>query len=159
MKTNMKKNIEVKNVIVKSAADVFLPLALVLGFYVILHGNISPGGGFQGGVIVASAAILLYLGYGYGTTAKALKPEFIRKNEAVAAVCYVTLALLGIFMGANFCRNVFFDNGNIGDLFSAGTISFMNYAVGYKVLTGVSFLLLLMLGLLGPGDGEENETK
>ncbi|MGE4484694.1 MAG: MnhB domain-containing protein [Oscillospiraceae bacterium] len=155
----MKKNIEVKNVIVKSAADVFLPLALVLGFYVILHGNISPGGGFQGGVIVASAAILLYLGYGYGTTAKALKPEFIRKNEAVAAVCYVTLALLGIFMGANFCRNVFFDNGNIGDLFSAGTISFMNYAVGYKVLTGVSFLLLLMLGLLGPGDGEENETK
>jgi len=159
LKTNMKKNIEVKNVIVKSAADVFLPLALVLGFYVILHGNISPGGGFQGGVIVASAAILLYLGYGYGTTAKALKPEFIRKNEAVAAVCYVTLALLGIFMGANFCRNVFFDNGNIGDLFSAGTISFMNYAVGYKVLTGVSFLLLLMLGLLGPGDGEENETK
>ena len=159
MKMNMKKNIEVKNVIVKTAADVFLPLALVLGFYVILHGNISPGGGFQGGVIVASAAILLYLGYGYGTTAKALKPEFIRKNEAVAAVCYVTLALLGIFMGANFCRNVFFDNGNIGDLFSAGTISFMNYAVGYKVLTGVAFLLLLMLGLLGSGDEEENETK
>lgn len=159
MKMNMKKNIEVKNVIVKTSADVFLPLALVFGFYIILHGHLSPGGGFQGGVIVAVAVILLYLGYGYDTTVKAIKPEFIRKNEAVAAVLYVVLALLGIIMGANFCRNVFFDNGGIGSLVSAGTIAFMNDTVGYKVLTGVAFLLLLMLGLLGNEDEEENETK
>lgn len=153
----LKSYIKSKDVIVQTAADVFLPLALVYGFYVILHGHISPGGGFQGGVIVAAAVILLYLGYGYGVTAKAIKPEFIRKNEAVAAVCYVILALLGIFFGANFCRNVFWNNGEVGSFISAGTISFMNYAVGYKVLTGVSFLLLLLLGLLGVRDDEERQ--
>jgi multisubunit Na+/H+ antiporter MnhB subunit len=155
----MKKNISVKNVIIKTAADFFLPFTLVLGFYIILHGHISPGGGFQGGVVVAAAGVLIYLGYGHKTAVNAIHPEFIRKNEAVAAVCYVILAVLGLWMGANFCRNVFFDNGATGNLVSAGNIAFMNYAVGYKVLTGVSFLLLLMLGVLAPENEEENEMK
>ena len=58
------------------------------------------------------------------------------------------LGVTGILMGFNFARNVFFDNGSVGDLVSAGTISFMSYAVGFKVLTGVGVLALSMLGLL-----------
>ena len=53
--------------IMRTASDIFTPIALMLGIYVILHGTVSPGGGFQGGVIVSSAAILMYLGHGYET--------------------------------------------------------------------------------------------
>jgi len=157
----LKESIIVKDVVVKTSADFFLPFSLVLGFYVILHGHISPGGGFQGGVIVAVAAVLIYFGYGNKAVERVIKPEFLRKNEAVAAIGYVILVVLGVVMGANFCRNVFFDNGSVGDFISAGTIAFMNYAVGYKVLTGVAFLMFLMLALLAPDheDEEENDMK
>ena len=145
-----RKNLTENDTIIRNAGGFFLPFALMFGFYVIMHGNLSPGGGFQGGVCGAGAVVLLFLGYGYDTAVKAIHPEFIRKNEAVGATAYVIIALCGIFAGANFCRNVFYQNGAVGDLFSAGTIGYMNYAVGYKVLTGVSFLLILLFGTLSP---------
>ncbi|MBQ9420593.1 MAG: hypothetical protein IJU30_02400 [Lachnospiraceae bacterium] len=145
-----KDGIKEQNVIIKCGADKFLPFALTFGIYIILFGTVSPGGGFQGGVCVASAALLLYLGYGYNIATKAINTEVLRINEAIGASLYVILGLLGIAAGLNFARNIFFDMGNVGDLLSAGTITFMGYAVGYKVLCGVGFLLLLMLGLLAP---------
>lgn len=154
-----KNGIKEKNVIVKCGADMMLPFAIVFGIYIILFGTVSPGGGFQGGVMVASAALLLYLAYGYQTAKSAINTEVLRVGEAAGATLYVFLAFLGIIMGALFCRNVFFDNGAVGDLISAGTITFMGYSVGFKVLTGVGFLVLLMLGLLAPGadDGDDEE--
>ncbi|MBQ7174611.1 MAG: MnhB domain-containing protein [Lachnospiraceae bacterium] len=145
-----KEGITEKNVIIKCGADKFLPFALTFGLYIILFGTISPGGGFQGGVCVASGALLLYLGYGYNIATKAISTEALRVNEAIGASLYVILGLLGIAFGANFCRNIFYNMGAVGDFLSAGTITFMGYAVGYKVLSGVGFLLLLMLGLLAP---------
>ena len=57
----MNKKWKRDDLIVRSLADSYLPIALVLGFYVILHGNISPGGGFQGGVLAASGVLLLVI--------------------------------------------------------------------------------------------------
>ncbi len=154
-----KNGIKERSIIVKCAADKFLPFALVFGIYIILFGTVSPGGGFQGGVIVASAALLLYLGYGYKTATKVINTEVLRINESVGATLYVMLGFIGIIGGANFCRNIFYNIGKVGDLVSAGTITFMGWSVGYKVLTGVSFLLLLMLGLLAPGADEDEEEE
>ncbi len=151
----LKDGIKETNVVVKSGADMILPFALVFGLYVILFGTVSPGGGFQGGVMVASACLLLYLGYGYKATANMINREVLEVNEALGAIIYVLLAACGLFMGARFCQNVFTDIGKVGDLISAGTVTFMSFAVGYKVLTGVGFLLLLMLYLLGDDDDEE----
>lgn len=145
-----KDGITEKNVIVKCAADKVLPFSLVFGIYIILFGTLSPGGGFQGGVITASAVLLLYIGYGYATASKAVKQEVLRVSEPIGATLYVILGFCGIVLGSVFCRNVFFANGKIGDLISAGNISFMGWTVGFKVLTGIGFLILLMLGLLAP---------
>ena len=150
-----KKGIQPHNIIVKCGADMLLPFALVFGVYVILFGTVSPGGGFQGGVIVASACLLLYLAYGYKTASECINMEVLRVNEAVGAILYTLLGVCGLVLGVRFCQNVFFDSSAVGDLASAGTITFMSWAVGYKVLTGVGFLLLLMLGLLAPGSDDE----
>ena len=150
-----KDGITEKHVIVRCGADKFLPFALTLGVYIILFGTVSPGGGFQGGVMVASAVLLLYLAYGYAGIMKAINPEVLRVNEAVGASLYVFLGLGGLLAGYNFCRNWIFDMGEVNTMLSAGTITFMGYAVGYKVLTGVGFLLILMLGMLAPEDDEE----
>ncbi len=154
-----KKGISEKNVIVKCGADQFLPFSIVFGIYIILFGTVSPGGGFQGGVMVAAAAILLYLGYNYQTAKNAINTEVLRVGEALGATLYVVLGFCGLIVGLNFCRNIFFDNGAVGDLISAGTITFMGYSVGFKVLTGVSFLLMLLLSLLAPEDEDEEEEE
>ena len=151
-----KNGITRKNVVVKCGADKFLPVALVFGLYIILFGTVSPGGGFQGGVIVASSALLLYLGYGYKTASQAIRSEALRVGESLGATLYVLLGMGGIVAGSLFCRNIFY-NGAVGDLISAGTVTYMSYAVGFKVLCGVGFLLLLLLGLLAP-DNEKEDT-
>ncbi len=145
-----KKSYKSRLLIVRTASDIFTPIALVLGIYVILHGTVSPGGGFQGGVIVSSAALLMYLGHGYETATRTFSMGAFQKGEAIAAIIYVLLALAGVWFGASFCRNVFLDGKPIDSLFGAGTISYMNYTVGFKVLMGVSFLLMLLLGMLAP---------
>ncbi len=151
----LKEGIKEKNIIVKCGADTFLPFATVFGLCVIMLGTISPGGGFQGGVIVASACLLVFLGYGYDTTSKAINHNVLEVNESIGAILYVLLACCGIVFGARFCENVFYNSSNIGDLLSAGTITFMSFSVGYKVLTGIGFLLLLLMSLLGMSDEQE----
>ena len=153
-----KDGIKEKHVIVKTGADKFLPFALVFGIYIVLFGTISPGGGFQGGVIIASAVILLYLGYGWNVVSRAISSEVLRVSESLGAIIYVSLGLLGIFLGANFCRNVLYANGAVGSMVSAGTITFMSWAVGFKVLAGVGFLMLLMVGLLAPAARSAEES-
>ncbi len=154
-----KDGIKEKNVIIRCGADKFLPFAITFGIYIILFGTVSPGGGFQGGVIVASAALLLYLGYGYKIAKKVINTEVLRIGEAIGASAYVILGLAGIFAGRNFAANIWYDNGEVGDLISAGTITFMGYAVGFKVLTGVGFLILLLLGVLGIAAGAREEEE
>ena len=151
----MNNNIKVKNIVPKCGADFLMPFGLMYMFYVILHGHLSPGGGFQGGVLMVATVVLLYLGYGYKITCQALSLGFMHKAEGFASLMYVLIAMLGVIIAGNFCQNVFFESGDIGDLFSAGTIFWMNMAVGVKVLTGVGVLGLSMLGLIAYTEEEK----
>ncbi len=154
-----KNGLKEKSIIVRCGCDKLLPFAIVFGIYIILFGTVSPGGGFQGGVITASAVLLIYLGHGFDSAKKSINSEVLRINEALGASAYAILGFLGLFAGANFARNIFYDIGPVGELISAGTITFMGYAVGYKVLCGVGFLLLLMLGFLAPDDDEDEKEE
>ena len=140
--------IRVKRIIQRCGCDMILPLTLVYIFYIILHGHLSPGGGFQGGVLVTAVVLLIYLGHGYEITARVINGRLMRKTEAMAVVVYIALAMTGVVMGAYFCQNVLFENGSIGDLLSSGTIAFMNAAVGVKVFAGVAALVLSVIALL-----------
>ncbi len=136
------------DLIIRCMANFMLPLALVYGFSVIFHGHISPGGGFQGGVVVAVSVILIFLAYGAEGVRDSFCPHGLHTNEMIGSIAYIIFALLGIYFGFNFCRNVFAHSGEFGAVWSSGTIFLMNLAVGYKVLTGVSLLLFIIIGLL-----------
>lgn len=144
--------IVIKRVIQRCGCDMVLPLTLVYVFYVILHGHISPGGGFQGGVLMTAVIILIYLGHGYETTCRVLKPDILRRVEGFAVTMYIAIAMLGVVFGVQFCQNIAYANGDIGALLSSGTISWMDEAVGLNVLCGVGVLSLSMLGLLSGKD-------
>ena len=141
------KKFKKKPVIVRSAADFFLPLACVYGAYVVLHGHLSPGGGFQGGVLIASAILLVFLGYGNLAVKKTFNEHKLHSSETVAEIIYVILGLIGIIGGFNFCINFVFDG------LGFDTSVLMNHAVGYRVMGGIICLLAMMLSLLDK-DGE-----
>ena len=150
---------KVLNIVPKCGCDAVLPFALVYIFYIILHGHLSPGGGFQGGVLMVGVVVLIYLAYGYKDTTKALSFGFMHKTEGFASIMYIFIAMIGVAYGANFCGNVIYNlgvfGGDIGKTFSTGTIFLMNLAVGVKVLTGVGVLALSMVGILAGLNGEK----
>lgn len=147
------KKLKTKSVIVKSTADIFTPLAAVFGCYVIFHGNTSPGGGFQGGVLVASAIMLTFLGYGAAGVSKRFNKEFLHNTETIADIIYIIIAIAGVVVGLNFCYNFVFGGKALE------TSMLMNDAVGYHVLTGISYLLFMMLSVLGQTDEDEEKEE
>lgn len=133
-------------VIVRYGANFFLPLACTFGGYVVLHGDSSPGGGFQGGVLIASAVLLVFLGYGTQKLSTTFKESFLHSSETVAELMYIAIGLVGVIVGLNFAANFVADSLNIE------TTMLMNDAVGYHVMAGVGCLLIMMLGMLGTSD-------
>ena len=138
----------IKNVIPRCGADKILPIGIVYMFYIILHGHLSPGGGFQGGVLIVGVILMIYFANGYEATARAISFDLLHEAEGMASVVYVALAMMGIAVGAQFCENILYTHGNIGDLYSSGTIFWMNLTVGIKVITGIGSITLLMLGIV-----------
>lgn len=156
----MRKNRKTKNIIVKCGSDFLFPVTLIMGFYIILHGHLTPGGGFQGGVVVAAAIVLIFLAYGNKGIKKTFPvPEFLKETENVGSLMYSYFAMLGIFMGANFCRNTIFKIGRPGELYSSGTIFWMNFSVGLKVMMGIGFMLIVMLAVLDVKNAEQGVNK
>ena len=143
----MNKKPEVKNVIMRCGCDKILPLLAVYILYIILHGHLSPGGGFQGGVLMVGMVMLVAFGYGYKVTIETFSFHLLHEVEAFASIFYVALGLLGVAVGAQFAQNILYTHGDVGQLYSSGTIFWMNVTVGIKVLTGVGSIALLMIGV------------
>jgi multicomponent Na+:H+ antiporter subunit B len=113
---------------------------VLFGIYVVAHGHLTPGGGFQGGVVLATGALLVYLS-GEFVTLRRVSPEILTDAaESTGAAGYVAVGLLGLAAGATFLENVL-PLGQPGQLLSAGTIPLLNLVVGVEVAGG--FVLLL----------------
>lgn len=119
-----------------TAAQWLLPLLLLFGFYIIAHGHLSPGGGFQGGVVIASAVIMLLL-----AGIKAPKLSLLHKGEGLAGAIYSLLAVSGIWFGLGFLGNWLPHSQQLlGYLLSAGILPLLYVAIGFKVGTELSAL-------------------
>jgi multicomponent Na+:H+ antiporter subunit B len=121
-----------------------LPLTIVVGIDLVAHGHVTPGGGFQGGVVVGTGIHLLYIA-GSFQAVEGVRPLTIhRASEATAGVAFAGLGLAGIGVAGAFLDN-FIPQGSFGALFSAGTVPLLNGAVGLEVTAGVVLLLASFL--------------
>lgn len=123
------------------ACRFFLPLIIAFGIYVILHAQLTPGGGFQGGAIVASGTLLLYLGESYRLWLRLMRPILFDMLEATGAIVLVLCGLGPMVHGAAFLENVL-PLGQTGALLSGGLILVENAGVALAVTAG--FILLLI---------------
>jgi multicomponent Na+:H+ antiporter subunit B len=117
---------------------------VVLGLYVVAHGYLTPGGGFQGGVVLASAAGLVFLGGTYRAFRRVTPQRVVEAAESAGVLVWPALGIGVLASGGAFLGNVL-PRGSLGSLASAGTIPLLNAATGLAVaaaftLIGVEFL-------------------
>jgi multicomponent Na+:H+ antiporter subunit B len=115
------------------------PTVLLAG-YIIAHGAITPGGGFQGGVIAATALLFVYLGGEYVALRRIRPLPLVEITKATGAGGFVLIGIAGLIWGVAFLDN-WLPKGTPGDVFSAGTMQLLSVAVGFEITGG--FVLIL----------------
>lgn len=128
-------------------------LIICLGVLTILGGHITPGGGFQGGAMIAAGVILCIIVYGLKDSPIKFSHEFISIIESFGALGYVLLGLVGLIFSGFFLYNIGADIYGIvpqaivnifhyPDPTNAGIVPYLNIFVGLKVLVGLSAVVI-----------------
>jgi multicomponent Na+:H+ antiporter subunit B len=124
---------------VRTAAMPAILLIVIFGFYIGLHGQLTPGGGFQGGVILASVPFLFYICENTKSFRRITSHTAVETIEALGAGAYVLIGAAPLMIGLPFLTN-FLPLGTTGDVFSSGTIALISACVGFEV--AAAFLLV-----------------
>lgn len=122
--------------ILRTAAALLFPLLLVVGLFIVAHGHLTPGGGFQGGVILAAAFFLPLL----ARPASQLNHAAFSVVEGLAGASFIVIGLAALAQGKAFLAPLL-DHGTLGQLLSAGTLPLLYLAVGLKVGSELAGLL------------------
>ncbi|HZU72905.1 MAG TPA: MnhB domain-containing protein [Acidimicrobiales bacterium] len=126
------------------AGYVVLAVTLLLGIDLIAHGHLTPGGGFQGGVVLATGLHLLYVAGRYPALARLRPLASFEVGEGLGAAAFAGLGVAGMAVAGSFLANVL-PSGSFGDLLSAGSVPLLNVAVGVEVACGTVILLAKFL--------------
>ncbi|MFL5344545.1 MAG: MnhB domain-containing protein [Hyalangium sp.] len=118
---------------------------VVFGLYIITHGQVSPGGGFQGGVILATAPLLVYLAGDPRRFLRIVPHTLVEVAESCGATGFVLLGLLGLLRAAAFLQNVVPLGPPDGKITSGGTIPLISATTGLEVAAGFVLLLSVFL--------------
>ncbi|WP_371614326.1 MnhB domain-containing protein [Streptomyces sp. NBC_00454] len=117
-----------------------LPVTLLTGVYIVAHGQLTPGGGFQGGVVLATGLHLAYVAADYRVLKQVRPLAVLDVADAVAAGAFTALGVAGLVVAGAFLAN-FLPLGTFDRLSSAGLVPVLNAAVGVEVGSGVIVLL------------------
>ena len=149
--------------IVRTVTNEFMLFIAVFGLYIIAHGHLTPGGGFQGGAVIVSGVVMLLVAFNYQEVRKVLRERVLTIMESTGALIFIALAFAGI--GAVFFHNFLVGTPilgripgpgpNPGDIWTGGVIPLMNLAVGIKVAAGLSAVVLALALFSSGGEAEE----
>jgi len=123
-----RKKREPASLIVATGSRLLFPLIILFGIYIFLHGHLTPGGGFQGGAVIASGFLLLYL----ARPGQTMRRKNLSAAESLGGLVFVVVGLLGIVFSGYFLQN-FLPKGHPNLLLSAGIIPLVYIAIGVKV--------------------------
>jgi multicomponent Na+:H+ antiporter subunit B len=135
--TNVPRQTAPVSELLSTGSRALTPLILLLGVYVFVNGHLTPGGGFQGGAIIASGMLLLLL----ADPLKHFSHQLISILESLSGLLFVGLGVLGLLLAGGFLDNRLLPIGQLGELFSAGVIPVIYSLIGLKV--GAEFSSML----------------
>jgi multicomponent Na+:H+ antiporter subunit B len=142
--------------LVRTGSDLLFPFVLIFGFYIIMHGHLTPGGGFQGGAVVATGAALVIIAWSYKESAAMIQKVAMMVQESLGLLLFIGTAIVALGLGVTFFYNYLANSGSLfglpvafgpnpGELNTAGVIPIMNIAVGIEVWGGLAIIILYLL--------------
>lgn len=132
-------------VIVKKTTQLIAGMIFVYGAYVMVHGHLTPGGGFAGGVIMAGSFILIILANGVEFMKLVREESGSTLYENLAMIIVLLLAIGGLLLGARTFFLNFLPKGNPGQLISAGVLPLYNIFVGIEVAASILTIFLALV--------------
>ena len=137
---------------VRTVANQLIVFIVIFGLYVIVHGQVTPGGGFQGGAVIVSGVVMLLVAFNAKELKKSLRERSLSIMESSGALMFAALAFAGIgtaffynlLVGTPIFGHVPPTGANPGDIWTGGVVPLMNLAVGIKVVAGLSAVVLAM---------------
>jgi len=124
-----KREIEPASLVLYTGCRFLFPLILLFGAYIFIHGHLTPGGGFQGGAIVASAFVLMYM----GCRGRRISETASKAVESLGGMVFIATGLVGLAVGGHYFLSNYLPKGALNTLFSAGVIPIIYIAIGFKV--------------------------
>jgi multisubunit Na+/H+ antiporter MnhB subunit len=148
--------------IVRTVANQLILFILIFGLYVIAHGHLTPGGGFQGGAVVVSGVVMLLVAFSSHDLKKSLRERVLSIMESTGALIFAALGFAGLgtvffynfLVGSPIFGRIPTPGPNPGDFWTGGFIPLMNLAVGLKVVAGLS-AVVLAIALFARGEEME----
>lgn len=139
--------------LVRVVAKMTIPFILVLGIYVILHGELGPGGGFQGGVILAAGFILYGMVFGADELRRRIPTVVFDVGMALGALLYAGTGLASLLAGGTFLDYGMLQPTHAGDGEALG-MTLVEYGVG---ITVCSVMTTIYLMVSDPADSKVEE--
>ncbi|MBC8229742.1 sodium:proton antiporter [bacterium] len=93
---------EHESIIIKTISRSLTPFIQIFALYVIMHGHSSPGGGFQGGIILGASYILLTLSLGVNEVKRRFNERLLTMFTSLGVFIYASIGILCLILGANF---------------------------------------------------------
>lgn len=118
------------------------PYMLLFGLYLVSYGDTSPGGGFQGGVVIASGIILLAMARDVATVERLFPLDALSSAETAAYGVFLIAGVAGMVAGAGFLADVFGRSAPGSVVPAARFVFVLNLAIGIKVAAGVSLICM-----------------
>lgn len=134
------------SIVVRTTCDLFAWFMVVFGANVLVHGYMSPGGGFQGGAIIATFTVFLLVAYGGKKMLAWVNEKVFDLFDEVGLLLFFLLAFLGfpVSFFFNFLSKPLAENTAGALIPGAGTIALMSIAVGLEVTGALSLIILTM---------------
>jgi multicomponent Na+:H+ antiporter subunit B len=127
---------------VRMAALLFTGPLVVMGWWLTSHAQANPSGGFQGGVVLASALIMVYLAGEFLVFRRFSPVDVTDAVEAVGAGGFAAIGVAAVGMGLAFLTNYLPKGQYAGAVSSSGTIALISFFVGLEV--AAAFILIVI---------------
>ena len=124
-----KRDISPNSEILVYSSQVIVPVIFMVGIYIFINGHLTPGGGFQGGAVIASGVLLMVL----ANPRLKVNHTVVAYVESISGIAFVVLGVLGILLAGGFLDNRFLPPGKFGTLLSAGALPLIYIFIGLKV--------------------------
>ncbi len=135
-----RKKVLDQSFILKTGSRLLFPLMFLFGMYIIAHGHLSPGGGFPGGVIIATGFFVILL----TSESVNFNKTLMSVLEGLAGLSFIGLGVVGLLGPGNSFLQNFLPLGEFNTVFSAGIIPLIYAVVGIKVGAELSSVVYAM---------------